>query len=386
MNILLISYEFPPLGGGGGKIVEGLIRQLLSRGHVVDLITMRWSKGRSNAHVPGLTIHSVPCVRLRPDSCSALELAIYLPSAIWSTYRLVRRKKFDAYHAHFILPDAIVFYLLRRAGIGRFLITAHGSDIPDYNPDRFKHLHRLLGPLWRRVARAASTVVCPSPTLERLLKKHLPEARTEIVPNGIDADRIRPTAVRHRRILVVSRLQPRKGVQHVIEAFAGIDTEFELHIVGDGPMLARLRAQAQDDSRVVLHGWIDGADPQLIELIETASIFVLLSQAENFPVSLLEAMAAGLAIVTSDGTGCADVVGEAALLVQPGDVAGLRQALLRLIEDPRLVESIGKAGRQRLLDNFTWDEVAARYVRIYERLGATAVPRQAAVGFDQKPV
>ena len=369
MKVLLISYEFPPLGGGGGKVVAGLIRELLGRGHAVHLVTMGWHDRAAVHQEPGLTIHGVPCLRLRPDRCSALELASYILPAVWVTRRLIRRERFDACHAHFILPDGLVFYLLRGAGLGRFIITAHGSDVPGYNPDRFSLLHRLLAPVWRRIVLAADTLVCPSPTLERLVKAHLPSARTQVIPNGIEPTRLDADVQRLRRILVLSRLQPRKGVQHVIEAFAGMTTDFELHICGDGPLLPALREQAADDPRIVLHGWIDGEDPRLAELLETSSIFVLLSQAENFPVSLLEAMAAGLAIVTTSGTGCADVVGDTALLVEPGDVEGLRTALDRLVADPEMVDRLGRVGRRRLLENFTWDEVASRYVQVYEHLG-----------------
>ena len=290
--------------------------------------------------------------------------------AIWVTLRLLRRRRFDVHHAHFILPDAVVFYLLRGWLLPRFLVTAHGSDVPDYNPDRFGFLHRLLAPLWRRVVLAADQVICPSPSLERLIKNRLPEARTVVVPNGFEPSRLSDGHSRRPRILVLSRLQPRKGAQHVVEVFARIAADYELHIAGDGPMLPAISRRAAADPRIVVHGWLDGEDPKLTELLETSSIFVLFSEAENFPVSLLEAMAAGLAIVTTSGTGCADVVGDAALLVEPGDLAGLKAALERLIADPELVRQLGAAGRRRLIEHFTWEHVAARHIKLYAEINA----------------
>ncbi len=373
MRILLLSYEFPPIGGGGGRVVEGLIRQLSDKGHSVDLVTMAWPQLASIAADPKLTIHSVPCLRLRPDHCSSVELAIYLVPALWVTWRLLRRSRFDAYHSHFIFPDAMVFYLLRRAGVPRFIITAHGSDVPGYNPDRFQIWHRLLAPLWRRVVRAADTVICPSMFLQRLVKQQLPVARTTVIPNGFEPSGLTGARIRKRRILVLSRLQPRKGAQHVAKAFSTLATDYELHIAGDGPMLAEIQRHATSDPRIVVHGWLDSGDSKISDLLQTAQIFVLFSEAENFPVSLLEAMAAGLAIVTTSGTGCADVVGDTALLVKPGDVDGLAAALQRLIDNPELVHRLGAAGRQRLLDNFTWDQVALRHIQLYrDQLGGPA--------------
>jgi glycosyltransferase involved in cell wall biosynthesis len=365
MKILMLSYEFPPIGGGGGRVVEGLIRQLIDDGHAVDLVTMRWSAAATIARDPNLTVHKVPCLRFRPDRCGVFELATYVLSGLYVTRRLLRRRRFDAHHAHFILPDGLILYLLRLAGGPRFLITAHGSDVPDYNPDRFRVLHRVLAPVWRRVIAAADRIVCPSPSLEQLIKDRLPDARTMIIANGFAPSRLAGAKHRERSVLVLSRLQPRKGVHLVVQAFSTIDTDYELHIAGDGPMLSTITRLAANDPRIVVHGWLDGDGPQLIELLQTSSIFVLFSKAENFPVSLLEAMASGLAIITTRGTGCADVVGDAALLVEPGDLDGLRAALQRLLDEPELVARLALAGRQRLVENFCWDQIGQRYVRLY---------------------
>lgn len=381
MRILLLSYEFPPIGGGGGRVVEGLARQLIDQGHSVELVTMAWSDSPSIAAEPNLTLHPVSCLRIRPDRCSAIELALYVLPALWVTWRLLRRRRFDACHAHFILPDALVFYLLRQMGGPPFLITAHGSDVPGYNPDRFKLLHRLLAPLWRRIVLAAERVICPSPTLERLIADQLPAVQTTVVANGFEPSRLATVHARNRRILVLSRLQPRKGVQHVVEAFSTIESDYELHIAGDGPMLPQIRERAAADPRVVVHGWVDGEDPKFRQLLETSSIFVLFSDSENFPVSLLEAMAAGLAIVTTSGTGCADVVGDTALLVEPADIEGLQAALQRLIDEPELVRSLGVAGRQRMVRHFTWEQIAAQHIDLYADVAArplAAEPRSAA--------
>jgi glycosyltransferase involved in cell wall biosynthesis len=159
----------------------------------------------------------------------------------------------------------------------------------------------------------------------------------------------------------------RKGIHTVLEAFLGLDTPFELHIVGDGPELAPVSALATD-RRVFAHGWIDNADGRLRELFETASIFAFMSEAENFPICLLEAMAAGMAIVTSAGTGCADVVGDAGILIAPGDVEGVRSALARLIREPASIRAFGDTARRRLEQCFTWRSVADDHLRLYTDL------------------
>ena len=94
----------------------------------------------------------------------------------------------------------------------------------------------------------------------------------------------------------------------------------EIHIVGDGPYLSQLKQLAATLSkRIIFHGFLSNRSEKFKDLIETSSIFVFPSESENFPMVLLEAMAAGLAIITTKNTGCEEVVGDTGLLVAPGD-------------------------------------------------------------------
>jgi glycosyltransferase involved in cell wall biosynthesis len=105
-------------------------------------------------------------------------------------------------------------------------------------------------------------------------------------------------------------------------------------------------------------------------LFETSSIFVLPSYAENFPLVLLEAMAAGAAIVTTDQTGCREVVGDAALLVRAGDEQAIRAAFERLGSDADLRERLGREARNRIDKLFSWPAVAGQYVDVFESLSS----------------
>lgn len=119
---------------------------------------------------------------------------------------------------------------------------------------------------------------------------------------------------------------------------------------------------------MTFHGWMENDSAELKELYETSRIFVLPSEAENFPISLLEAMAAGNAIITTAGTGCAEVVGEASLLVEPGSSADLRRALGALVQDPEACARLAAKSRQRLDERFSWDVVARKYSMLYDEM------------------
>jgi glycosyltransferase involved in cell wall biosynthesis len=170
-------------------------------------------------------------------------------------------------------------------------------------------------------------------------------------------------------LLSVTRLFERKGLHHLLDAAAGLRRPVPIDIVGAGPQRAALEAQAARlGLPVTFHGWLDNDDQKLRDLLEKTAIFVLPSSAENFPVSLLEAMAAGMAIVTTADTGCAEVVGDAALLVPSGDVPALGAALDRLIGDPALRARLGARARRHFERAFTWTTVAATHERLYRQV------------------
>jgi hypothetical protein len=154
--------------------------------------------------------------------------------------------------------------------------------------------------------------------------------------------------------------------KHVIEAMSRIpEHAYQLEIAGDGPQRAQLEQQARD-LRVPtrFHGWLPRRP--LCRLFERSRIFVLASMSDNFPVSLLEAMAAGCAIVTTSAGGCPEVVGDTGLVVEPGDVGALHQALTSLIRQPARAEELGRRAVQRVRDLFSWPAVASRHEAAYE--------------------
>lgn len=342
--------------------MSGLVRHLTRMGCKVEVVTMGAFDLPEHEIVGDVSVHRLGRFRSRADVCYPPEMALYLLRAQGYLSRILARRRFTVNHTHFIFPDGVLAWRLKRLAGLRYVITAHGSDVPGYNPDRFVGMHRLLAPLWQRVVRDADTIVCPSRELERLVLAAAPMARTTVIPNGIELDRFVPDRERRPAILVVSRLFERKGVQHLLAALRERSYPFSVHVVGDGPARGDLeRLAAASRTKVRFWGWLDNGSEQFRDLLETSQIFVYPSAQENFPVALLEAMAAGLAIVTTVGTGCDEVVGESALLVRSGNSDDIRAALDRLTADPELCAAMGAAARARVEECFGWDAIALRY-------------------------
>jgi glycosyltransferase involved in cell wall biosynthesis len=367
MRILTLSYEFPPVGGGGAKVASGLALHL--SGHEIDLVTMGFQGLPGTETIGGITVYRLPSGRKRSDICHTHEMLPYLVSAFPKVKQLMAERKYHINHTHFIFPDGVLAWMLYRSTGLPYVITAHGSDVPGYNQDRFKFQHSLLAPLWAHVVKNAACVVCPSLHLQGMLLKRNQNVRSVIIPNGMFADKFNPQRQKRMRVLVVTRMFERKGVQYLLEALKDKALDCEINIVGDGPYLDTLKRMAADThTDIRFHGWLENDSDELRILYETSSIFVFTSQQENFPVNLLEAMAAGMAIIISQDQGSREVVGDTALQVKTGQPEQFFATLQSLVEDPRQCEHLGKRARMRLESHFTWPTIAGKYQSLFDEV------------------
>ncbi|MGR3320117.1 MAG: glycosyltransferase family 4 protein [Candidatus Anammoxibacter sp.] len=370
MRILIQCYEFPPLGGGAAKVVYGLSTNLIKLGHEVDIVTMGYKGLKNHEIVDGVNVYRIPCIRLKKSMCYTPEMFPYIVLAFNFTRKLAKQKNYDINHTHFIFPDGIISYFLKILLGLPYIITTHGSDVPGYNPDRFKFQHKLLSPFWKRITLKTESIICPSEHLLSLILKQNPGVETCVIPNGIDVNRFNPNIQKQDRILVVTRMFERKGVQYFLKALEGLKNNFEVNIVGDGPFLEPLKRIAESlNVKVNFLGFLDNQSKKLKDLYETSRIFVFVSEVENFPNVLLEAMTAGMAIITTKGTGCAEVVKDTALLVEPRDTESIKNALKKLSKDQELCHKLGSNARKRLVDNFSWKTVTQQYIKVYRKYG-----------------
>ena len=370
MRVLMQCYEYPPLGGGGAKVVFGLSKYLVECGYEVDVVTMKFRGLQNNEKIHGVNILRIPCLRTRESICYTLEMATYVFMAVPAILRLVKSKSYDFNHTHFVFPDGLISYIVKKMTGLPYIITCHGSDVPGYNPDRFTYQHKLLFPIWKKIVQSATLIVTPSETLQRLVLSHCPTVPVTSIPAGFDPDKFLPDREKKNRILVVSRMFERKGVQYFLKALEEIDGEcpYEINIVGEGPYLPQLR-QLGDKLRTTVTFWghLDNNSEALKQLYETSRIFVFTSESENFPTVLMEAMAAGNAIISTKGTGCAEVIGDAGLLVPVKDSHAIKEKLELLMEDSDLCKKMGKAARKRLEGHFTWKKVTQQYQDLYQK-------------------
>ncbi len=255
---------------------------------------------------------------------------------------------------------------------------------------------RAQGQLDRLAWRRAELLIAASDSLaEQLVKARFPRSRIRVVPPGRDvapAPRDRVPDLRNGRgaaILTVANWLPRKGILELLEAFARLPADAAtLHLAGDEsvdpPYAARVRSRLADPDlagRVVLHGRLARED--VAALYRAADVFALPAYREPYGTVWGEAAAFGLPVVgwrAGNLPYLADDEREA-LLVEPGDVAALSAALLRVASDEDTRATLGAAARRRALTRPTWEESAALFFSAIREVlpggsGATGGPRE----------
>jgi glycosyltransferase involved in cell wall biosynthesis len=412
LRIALLSYRSKPHSGGQGIYVRALSRELTELGHRVEVLSGQpypeLDDGVPLTRLPSLDLYREPDPFRTPRPS---EFRDWIDLAEWATmctagfpepmtfslraarHLLPRAAEFDVVHDNQSLGWGLL--RLRRAGLPTVATVHHPVAI-----DRELELaaarslrRRLTLRRWygftgmqARVARRLDAVTTVSENSRRDITAHMgiPATGIEVIPVGIDPAEFTPPPPGQPRdldsILVITSADVAlKGLVHLLEALAKLRTErpVRLTVVGSakpgGPAESALDRLALRDA-VRFTGPVPEAE--LVSLLQRAAVVAIPSLYEGFSLPAVEAMACATPLVTTDAGALPEVVGtDAGLRVRAGDVSELTAALQRVLDSPALGEQLGRAGRQRVLDSYTWRATAQRtaewYAEVLERKGSS---------------
>jgi glycosyltransferase involved in cell wall biosynthesis len=365
---LVLTIEYPPLGGGASPMAHEINKNYIARGHQITVVTMPFNGLPGEEIVDDVQIFRVPCRRSKMHISYPPEHISFLFAARKFLKKYLPEHPQDVCHAHFIIPTGLLARWAKKKFNIPFIIKAHGSDVPGFNPDRFYFLHLLSPPLLRNIIKYSSGIVVPSLYLKSLLQKVTREEQAKVIhiPNGINTDYFVP-AKKEKTIFSSGRLLERKGFQHLIEAVSKEDPGYTVHICGDGPMMDRLKHQAgKSKTPIVFHGWIDNRDELYKSLLAQATFYCLVSSNENASTSLMEAMSSGCVVITSDVSGCPETVSDTGICIQPGNSELLLEILKSLINDEALRSALMTAARQRAVEKYGWHAITDKYLELLQ--------------------
>jgi len=369
-KILVLNYEFPPLGGGASPVSYELALKLSETGDFdIDVVTMGYKDLAKYEEVnKHFRIHRVKCWRSKKELCHPWEQATYLVSAWFKCKELLKNTKFDICHCHFIIPTGVLALKLKKEFDLPYIITSHGSDVLGYNA-RFKLLYPFLIKSWKNILNNVQKVISPSNFLKTEILKVYPKFNNNkivVIPNGFDTNKFKPQE-KKKYIFSSGRLLINKGFQYLIQAVSDKDIGYEVHIAGDGPMMGELKALAsKSKTKVVFHGWLDNKGQEYKNLLEQSAIYVLVSEKENASISLLEAMSAGCAVITTNSSGCAETVDQSGLLVNSKDPEDLKNKIDIILNSQSKLSELQKLAVEKMMSNYSWDHILNNYLKIYE--------------------
>ena len=401
LRVALLTYKGNPFCGGQGVYVRNLSRELVRLGHQVDVFSGQpypvLDPGVRLIEVPSLDLYRepdpfrMPKLREYRDWVDALEVATMMTAGFpepmtfaLRARRLLRHQpeRYDVVHDN----QSLGYGLLR---LGRPLVsTVHHPVQIDRRLElaAATGLRRLSLRRWygftrtqARVARRLGHIITVSESSRSEVVELMGVApqRIDVIAVGTDVDSFAPdptvARIPGRIVTTASADVPLKGLLPLVEAVAKLRTErpVELVVVGSarpgGPVATAIERYGLADA-VRFTGRI--SDDEVRHHLRSAEVAVVPSLFEGFSLPLIEAMACATPVVATTGGALPEVAGadgETVLLVPPGDAEALAAAIGRALADPGLRARIGAAGRERVVQRFTWRAAAVATVEVYRR-------------------
>ncbi|MDO8755623.1 MAG: glycosyltransferase family 4 protein, partial [Anaerolineales bacterium] len=194
MRILTVIYEFPPIGGGGGRAAYDICRELAARGHDVTVLTAHMPGLPFQDHAEGFRVIRISSIRTQSFRASFFTMLAFVLAGLWAGLRLIYIYRPEIIHTHFAVPSgALAWTLSVLTGIP-YILTAHLGDVPGGVPEKtgtwFRWIKPFTKPIWKR----AKKVIAVSQFTRQVALRHY-SVDIEVIPNGVEVARLVPAEI-----------------------------------------------------------------------------------------------------------------------------------------------------------------------------------------------
>ena len=371
MRIAMLGHKRIPSREGGVEVVVGeLSTGMVSRGHSVVCYNRRGHHISGEkfdteklSEFQGVVLKDVPTIQKKGLAA--------LTSSFFASVRAAFGK-YDVVHFHAEGPCAMLW--LPKLFGKRCIATVHGLDHQRSKWGSFASKYILFGE--KCAVRFADEIIVLSKNVQDYFLSTY-SRQTVFIPNGVNKAEVLPADMisdnysvnKDSYILYLGRLVPEKGVHYLIDAFKQIPTDKKLIIAGGSSDTSeyeqQLRSLAEDDDRIIFTGFVQGQ--LLCELYSNAYIYVLPSDLEGMPLSLLEAMSYGNCCLTSDIPECAEVTQEFGVTFPKGDVKALADKLQYLCDNSDIVGKYKENAADYITNKYSWSSIIDRTLELYRK-------------------
>lgn len=369
LRIAMLGHKRIPSREGGIEIVvTELATRMAEKGYTVTCYN------RKGHHVSGSEFDAEHLKKYKGVSLKSVltidKRGISAMTASVSAAVCAAFGKYDAVHFHAEGPCAMMW--LPKLFGKKCIATIHGLDHKRAKWGKFALKYILFGE--KCAVKYADEIIVLSRNVQQYFE-NVYNRKTTYIPNGIErheavnAETIttRFGLIKDSYVLYLGRLVPEKRVTDLVAAFKQISTDKKLVIAGGSSDTAdyeaEVRALASDDERIVFTGFVQGSE--LEELYSNAYLYVLPSELEGMPMSLLEAMSYGNCCLVSDIPECIDVVGDAGVSFEKANVSDLRNKLQYLCDANEIVKGYKMKSAEYVCTKYNWDDVVDKTLQLY---------------------
>jgi glycosyltransferase involved in cell wall biosynthesis len=380
LKILILNYEYPPLGGGAGIVTQHLANEFMLKGHQVTILTT-WFGGEPEFLTENnLTIIRLLSRRKHSYQSNPMEMFDWMQKAKKYAAKHFHKDQFDVCLANFTLPGGAVAHDLKKKFNLPFVILSHGHDIPWFSPNQMFFWHLLFYPFIKRVMKESYANILLTEQLKLNADKFLGEklaAKNKIIPNGIIIFDIRQgfdAKEKILRALFVGRLVDQKDPLTVVRGFRKLQENnipIHLKIIGDGI----LKEETEDFiskyqlKNIEVFGKI--SQSQVMEEYSKAHILIAPSREEAMSLSVLEAVSCGVYVIATEISGNKEVIinnvnGSFVEYGNPNDVSDkiIQFYNEKFLKNYQYPEELNQSIRQ----NYSWEITADKYLEIFKEM------------------
>lgn len=393
MKVLVISHMYPSTANGiAGIFVHKQVKALIKQGVEVKVVCpvpfapfpinrlrTKWadySNIPESAVLDGVEVFYPRYVEF-PRSILFGYSGYFVYEGIKKTIKEISKDfKFDIIHSHVALPDGFAAQILNRQYNLPHVVTIHGQDLQvtvKKSEICKKNVYRTL--------ESADRIITVSSKLKRMIENGRLLEKTCVINNGVEIDNSFPMGLidiekNRNTILSVSNLNKSKGIDLNIRAVGSLIEKYPgimYYIIGDGPEkenLMKLVSELKLGRNVVFLGRLP--HDAVLSYMAESFIFSLPSYEEGFGVVYIEAMAQGRPVIGVKGEGIEDVIipGKNGFLVEPRNYEDIARTIDFIFENPERAIEIGREGRDYAEKKLSWDDNAAKTIRIYNQVGS----------------
>ena len=373
MKILVLIHEFPPLGGGGGPIARDLSLQWVKAGHQVRVVTARFGDLPARKNIEGLDVVRLDCHRTESFRAKMKAMIGYVSAA--SRYCLFNCKDFqpDLIHVHFAVPNGPAAMIAAKKMKVPYVITAHLGDIPGASPEKTKKWFRYILPLTPPIWKNAARVIAVSEFSKAMALKTY-NVPIDVIPNGIDYEKIKNPAVEPHdtpEIVFAGRFVPQKNLVQIIKTLSEVkDLNWHATLIGDGQdkdMLFSLCKERGLEERISFPGW--KTPEEVIGIFHRSDILFMPSLTEGLPVTGIQGMASGLALLLSNAGGNPEIISEGSngFIHAPDDTEAYAHDLRLLLTDREKLLSMRRNSVEQAAA-FDIRKIAEEYLKVFQEV------------------